>query len=94
MKKLTLFYLEHCPYCRNARLALEELREERPAYRDIPIDWIEESKVTDLEGDYNYYYVPTIYCGDRKIYEASPGDDYPVIRKHVRAALDAALAGP
>lgn len=91
--KLTLFYLEHCPYCKTARFALEELMEEQPAYRSIPIEWIEESKVTELEGNYSYYYVPTIYCGGRKVYEASPGDDYAVIRNHVKSALDAALAG-
>ena len=30
MKKLTIFYLTECPYCANARKAIEELKEEHP----------------------------------------------------------------
>ena len=37
MKALTMFYLEDCGYCAKARKALEELYEENPAYREVPI---------------------------------------------------------
>lgn len=89
MKKITLFYLEHCPYCHYARKALEELKEENPKYGEIDVEWVEESIHPDIAGNYDYYYVPTIFCGDRKLYEASPSEDYEACKKNVKAALDA-----
>ena len=38
MKEIELFYLKTCPYCRNAKRAIDELIEENPAYADIQID--------------------------------------------------------
>ena len=91
MKKITLFYLENCPYCHNAKRALEELIKENPSYEAVSIDWIEESKEPKLVAQYDYYYVPTIFSGDRKLYEAHPSEDYDACKKNVRAALEQAL---
>ena len=44
MKKIILFHLADCPYCHNAKRALEELERENPAYKKIPIEWIEEQE--------------------------------------------------
>jgi glutaredoxin len=43
MKKLTMFYLENCPYCRNTQAALAALRELDPAYGQVEIEMIEEA---------------------------------------------------
>ncbi len=91
MKTITLFYLEDCPYCRHARAAVEELVEENPAYGGIGIDWIEESRRPDVADRYDYYYVPTVFCGDEKLYEASPLQGYASIRESLRAAFDRVL---
>ncbi len=91
MKKITLFYLENCPYCHYARRALEELKAEKKEYGEIQVDWVEESKNPDIAGKYDYYYVPTMFLGDRKLYEASPSEDYEACKKNVRAALEACL---
>ena len=91
MKKITLFYLSDCPYCRNARKALEELKQENPAYGEIDIDWIEESEHPELAEKYNYYYVPTMYVGDKKLYEAKPSESYAMCKENVKAVLDAVL---
>ena len=91
MKKVTLFYLVGCPYCDNARRALEELVKENPAYGQVEIDWIEESKQSSLAAQYDYYYVPTFYDGQTKLYEASPSESYDDCKANVRAALDAVL---
>ena len=91
MKKITLFYLEHCPYCINARRALDELGREDPAYSTIQIKWIEESKEPVLANKYDYYYVPTIYYEDEKLYEADPSEKYEDIKARVKAALDTVL---
>ena len=93
MKKIILFHLTHCPYCHNARRALEELTKENPAYGEVQIDWIEESQQPELANRYDYYYVPTIYAGDKKLYEASPSESYADCKENIRAALDAVVKG-
>ena len=91
MRKITLFYLTDCPYCRNARRALEELKKENPAYDEITIDWIEESEQPELAEKYDYYYVPTMYVEGRKLYEAKPSECYEMCKENVKAVLDAVL---
>ncbi len=91
MKDLKLFYLEDCPYCRNARRALAELTAENAVYGDVPIEWIEESCRRMLAERYDYYYVPAVFAGDTKLYEARPGESYEDCKAHIRSALDAAL---
>lgn len=90
MKNIRIFYLETCPYCINARKALAELIEEDPRYREIGIEWIEESREPVLADQYDYYHVPAVFIGDRKLYEASPAHGYDAIKRNMRAALDAA----
>ena len=34
----------HCPYCRKARQALDELQAENAAYRGVAVEWIEEQR--------------------------------------------------
>ena len=91
MKTLTVFYLEGCPYCRNAAAAVKELRAQTPAYAAVPIEWIEERRSAKLADQYDYYNVPSVFCGADKLYECRPGDDYDTIRQHFESALEAAL---
>ncbi len=91
MKTITLFYLADCPYCHYARRAVEELVKEDPVYGEVKIDWIEESARPEIANQYDYYYVPTIFEGKKKLYEAHPSETYDDCKKHVRAALDAVL---
>ena len=91
MEKLILFYLEDCPYCHYARKALKELKKENPDYEKISVEWIEESKHPEVSEQYDYYYVPTIFAGKKKLYEASPSEDYAACKRNVQAALDAVI---
>lgn len=91
MKKLTLFYLADCPYCHNARRALQELVKENPAYGEVETDWIEESERPDIAGQYDYYYVPTVFLGKDKLYEAHPSESYADCKKKLQKVLDAVL---
>ncbi len=68
MRKLELFYLENCPYCREAMYYINELKE-NPKYKDIAIHMIEESKETAYAEAHDYYYVPTFYIDDIKVHE-------------------------
>lgn len=88
MKKLDIFYMEGCPYCRNARKVLAELISEDPEKGKIPVEWIDENRYPEKTGGHDYYYVPSIFCEQEKLYEAHPGDDYDFIREQVRKALE------
>lgn len=92
MKEVLMFYLENCGYCHKARQALDELFEENPAYRQIPLTRIEESREPELADRYDYYAVPTFFVDGRKIFEARLFMSYEDIKAGAKAALDAALA--
>lgn len=66
---MKLFYLENCPHCKRARSWMEELYQENSAYRQIPIEMIEESQQAELADSYDYYYVPCFFDGDQKLHE-------------------------
>ena len=89
MKKLTLFHLSSCPYCHNARRALQELIAENPDYANIHVEWIEESEQPELAEKYDYYDVPAVFDGEKKLYEAKPGESYAACKAQLKAALDA-----
>jgi len=91
MKKIVCFHLEGCPYCHKAIKAFKELQAENAAWKNISVEWVEEETQTPSElKNFDYYYVPTIYVGEEKIYEASPADDYNKIKSEVRKALELA----
>lgn len=71
MKELTYFKLKNCPYCRQAEKWLSELMDENPAYKDIPINYINENEQVELADSYDYYYVPSFFSGDTKLHEGA-----------------------
>ena len=90
MEKLTLFYLDTCPYCRNARRALDELYAEDPGLRDVPIDWINEDEQAALAETYDYYAVPSIFLGKEKLYEAHLFEPFEECKENIRRSLERA----
>lgn len=70
MKKVELFYLKNCPYCKKAIQYLNELKDEEK-YADIDIQFIEESIDVDYANQHDYYYVPTFYIDDVKVFEGA-----------------------
>jgi len=92
MKELTMFYLDDCGYCHMAHKALDELMEEKQAYRDIKITKIEENQNMALAEQYDYYAVPSFFDGKKKLFEAHLYMSYEDIREEVRKVLDYALA--
>ena len=87
MKEIELFYLPNCPYCKNAQKAVDELQAENAAFRNIEILWIDESAEPDKAASRDYWYVPTIFYGEKKLYEAEPGQDYDTIKENVKSAF-------
>ena len=93
MAEITIFELAFCPYCRKAHNALKALREESPAYAGVEVRWIDENLHRALADQYDYWYVPSVYQGARKLYEADPSQGYEEIKASLKAALDQALEG-
>lgn len=72
---MKLFYLENCPHCKRARKWMEELYQENPVYKEIPIEMIEESQQAELADSYDYYYVPCFFDGNEKVHEGVASKD-------------------
>ena len=91
MKEIELFYLSHCPYCIKARKAVDELMAENPAFTGLYVKWIEENEEPELAASRDYYCVPSLFFQGKKLYEASPADDYDAIKNNICSAFTAAL---
>ena len=92
MKTIELFYLPGCPYCIKADRAIKELIKENPVYSSIEIKWIDESKDSEYADSRDYYYVPTIFFGDEKLYEAHPSEGSKEIKSAICSAFDKVLS--
>ena len=91
MKKITYFYMSGCPYCKNADIAIEELTKDNPAYKGIEIERINETLHPLKTRNYDYYYVPSMFIGDSKLYEADPSQGYDDIKASVKRVFDHAI---
>lgn len=69
MKKVKLFYLQHCPFCKKAFRYIEEAKARHPELADLEIELIEESEQSEVANKYDYYYVPTFYVDEQKVHE-------------------------
>ena len=94
MKKITMIQMEGCPYCRNALRAIEALRAENAQYAAVEIEHIDENGTPERTKPFagQYYYVPSLFVGGEKIYEAQPGHDYATVKAGVEKAFAAAIA--
>lgn len=92
MKKITVLYLDDCPYCHNAKRAMEELTAATPVYAKLDVEWIEENRQSELAKAYakDYYYVPSIFIDGQKVYEAHPGESYEECKNSVEKAFNVA----
>mgnify|MGYP000851554055 CR=1 FL=1 len=92
MKKITWFYLSDCPYCHQARKALDELKRENPEYKKVEIDWVDEQVHPEIADQYDYHAVPCLWIGQQKMYEAHLFETYEECYGKVKAVLEAAVA--
>lgn len=86
MKELTMFYFDGCPHCARAFRWQEELMEEYPELRQVPLRLIDEHEQPDVAETYDYWYVPTYYLGEDKLYEGVK--DKALVESAFRAALE------
>lgn len=85
MKKVVMFYLKNCPYCKKADRYIAELCEENPAYGEIEIARIDEKENALHATKYDYFYVPCFYINEVKQFEGA------ATKEDVKKVLDTAL---
>ena len=83
MKRIQLFYLKNCPFCKKAFRYIEEAKVAHPELQSLQIELIEESEEPALADQYDYYYVPTFYIDGVKVHEGGiyPEEVEPLLRK-------------
>lgn len=69
MRKVTMFVMEGCPYCRQALRWMDELMRDYPEYGDVELEIIDETKQPEIADQWDYYYVPTYFVGRDKLHE-------------------------
>jgi len=83
--EVKLFHLPYCPHCKRAIMYLEALQKENSEYAKIKVHLVDEEESKELADSYDYFLVPTIYIGKRKMFEGA------MTKEDVKAALDAYL---
>ena len=86
MKPIKMFILRGCPYCRSALRWMDEWMKLNPAYRDFPLEVIDEAEDYETAKAHDYFLVPTWYVGDRKVYEGAATRD--IVRDVFEEALN------
>ena len=69
MKNIKLFILKSCPFCIQALDWQDKILKENPQYQNVPIEIIDESVEYELAESYDYYYVPSYFIDEVKVYE-------------------------
>ena len=87
VKKIVMFTLATCPYCKAALRYMDKLAAKNPEYGALEIEKIDESIYPDVAGQYDYHYVPTYYVDGEKLHEGAANLDA------VKRVFDAALEG-
>lgn len=75
MKNVLMFIMESCPYCRQAKSWMEDLKKENPEFCNIDISIIDENRNPSLAKKYDYYLVPTYYVDGQKVHEGACSKD-------------------
>ena len=88
MKIITMIKMQGCPYCAAAFRAIDAVKKDYPP---VELEVIDEKKQSKLaERFYDHYYVPSMYVGGKKIYEAQPGETYEECLANVKKVFEAA----
>lgn len=69
---ITFFHTRFCPHCLRARQLMAKLFRKHPEYKSITIQEIDENKEAAYAKQFDYYYVPAFYVGNKKVMEGAP----------------------
>ena len=85
MKKVQLFHMPGCPYCRAAENWIRDVQAEHPELRAVEIERIDEIRNRALADRYDYWYVPTFYVDGHKEHEGACSRE--IVERVLRLAL-------
>ena len=85
MKKITMFTMASCPFCRMAHRWMDDVINENPGFKDIEIEIIDEVRNPEIANQYDYWYVPTYYVDGSKVHEGA------TTKKKVKKVFEKAL---
>jgi thioredoxin 1 len=85
MKPVTMFITNWCPYCNRAISWIDELKKENPQFANLEVNIIDEERNPEISKQFDYYYVPTYYIENNKIYEGGKTKD--IIREVFEKAI-------
>ena len=71
MKKIKMFILRGCPYCRQALEWQKELTDSDKRFSALDIELIDEREQPEIAESFDYYYVPTYYVDGQKLHEGA-----------------------
>lgn len=71
---------------------MKQLIKENPSYGEIEIEKIETRFKREKAAAYPRTYVPCMYIGDEKVYEAHPAETAEECKDGIKAAFEKALA--
>ena len=71
MKKITMFTMASCPYCRVAHRWMKQVLQNNLEYKDITLEIIDEVMHPQIANNYDYWFVPTYYIEDEKVHEGA-----------------------
>lgn len=87
MKKVQLFYLPACPYCKEVFPWIEEAKRDFPELTSVEIEQINEARHPIIANRYDYWYVPTFYVDGKKVHEGVCSRE--IVLRVLRMAIDA-----
>ena len=87
IRKITMFILKTCPYCRQALRMMDDLYAENPAYRSLEIEMVDELENRGFADKFDYKLVPSFYMDGKKLHEGAADHN------KIRRVFDAALRG-
>ena len=75
MKKVIMFSLDSCPYCKRAIKMVEVLKQKNPEYKDVEIEIIDEDNRPDEYKGLTHELVPAYYVDGREVFNGVPNFD-------------------
>jgi len=85
--KITEFIYPGYPYCIRMGEIMTELKAENPELSQIELEIIDETIHPEIAGKYDYFYCPSFYLGERKIFEQQRMMDRGSSKESIRAVL-------
>ena len=89
--EILFFYKPGCPYCRQAEEIIKELWKEHPEFEKIQMCRVDETADRTLADQYDYWFVPSFFQGEEKLYEADPSDSAETVKQKLTAVFQRAL---